>query len=80
MEEEIEKQLDCNAEKSNLTVAHVKSILKVCIYRYFVMPKCVEPCDRVEPSPLLLWPYIGILYQPWMVDGDDCRVIGRMNE
>jgi hypothetical protein len=34
MEEQIEKQLDSKAEKSNLTVAHVKSILKVCIYIY----------------------------------------------
>jgi hypothetical protein len=34
MEEEIEKQLDAKAAKSNLTVANVKNILKVCMYRY----------------------------------------------
>jgi hypothetical protein len=27
---------------------------------------------RVEPSPLLLRPFIDLLYQPWMIDGDDC--------
>jgi hypothetical protein len=26
----------------------------------------------VEQSPLLLWPFIGLLYQPWMLHGDDC--------
>jgi hypothetical protein len=35
---------------------------------------------RVEPSPLLLWPFIGLLYQPWMIDGDECGAItGRGN-
>jgi hypothetical protein len=34
VEEEIEKQLDAKAAKSNLTVANVKNILKVCTCRY----------------------------------------------
>jgi hypothetical protein len=34
----------------------------------------------VEPDPLLLRPFIGLLYQPWMIDGDDCGAIGGMNE
>ena len=34
VEEEIEKQLDAKAAKSNLTVANVKNILKVCTSRY----------------------------------------------
>jgi len=34
VEEEIEKQLDAKAAKSNLTVANVKNILKVCACRY----------------------------------------------
>jgi hypothetical protein len=34
----------------------------------------------VEPSPLLLRPFIGPLYQPWMTDGDDCGAIGEINE
>lgn len=46
MDEEIEKQLDSEAEKSNLTVAKVKSILKVCICRYLIMHNCIEPYDR----------------------------------
>lgn len=46
MDEEIKKQLDSNAEKSNLTVATVKSILKVGIYRYHIMHNHVEPYDR----------------------------------
>jgi hypothetical protein len=33
-----------------------------------------------EPSPLLLRPFIGELYHPWMIDGDDCGVISEMNE
>jgi hypothetical protein len=35
---------------------------------------------RVEPSPLLLQPLIGLLYQPRMIDGDDCVAISGMNE
>jgi len=34
VEEEIEKQLDAKAAKSNLTVANVKNILKVRTCRY----------------------------------------------
>jgi hypothetical protein len=34
----------------------------------------------VEPSPLLLRPFTGLLYQPWMTDGDDCGAISGMNE
>jgi hypothetical protein len=34
-----------------------------------------------EPNPLLLLrPFIGLLYQPWMIDGDDCGVVGAMND
>jgi hypothetical protein len=28
----------------------------------------------------LLWPFIGLLHQPWMIDGDDCGAISGMNE
>jgi hypothetical protein len=35
---------------------------------------------EVEPSPLLLRPFIGLLHQPWMVDADDYGAIGGMNE
>jgi hypothetical protein len=34
----------------------------------------------VEPSPLIPRPFIGLLYQPWMIDGDNCGAIGGMNE
>jgi hypothetical protein len=34
----------------------------------------------VEPSPLLLLPFTGLLYQPWMIDSDDCGAISGMNE
>jgi hypothetical protein len=30
---------------------------------------------EVEPSP-----YMGILYQPWVIDGDDCRATGELND
>jgi hypothetical protein len=33
----------------------------------------------VEPSPPLLRPFISLLYQPWMIDGDDCGTISGMN-
>jgi hypothetical protein len=33
----------------------------------------------VEPIPRLLRPFIGLLYQPWMMDGDDCETISGMN-
>jgi hypothetical protein len=36
--------------------------------------------DGVEPSPLLLRPVIGPLYQLWMIDDDDCGAISGMNE
>jgi hypothetical protein len=29
----------------------------------------------LEPSPLLLRPFIGLLYQLWFIDGDDCGAI-----
>jgi hypothetical protein len=35
---------------------------------------------EVEPSPLLLPPFIGLLYQPWMTDGEDCGAIGGVLE
>jgi hypothetical protein len=34
----------------------------------------------VEPSPLLLWQIIGLVCQPWMIDGDDCGAISGMNK
>jgi hypothetical protein len=34
----------------------------------------------VEPSPLLLRLFIGLLYQPCTIDGDDCEAISGMNE
>jgi type IV secretory pathway TrbF-like protein len=51
----------------------------------------VTPCSQLkstsnslyaylEPSPLLLWTSIGPLYQPWMIDRDDCGEISAMNE
>jgi hypothetical protein len=33
----------------------------------------------VEPSPLLLWPLVGLLYQPWMVYGDGFEATDGMN-
>jgi hypothetical protein len=37
-------------------------------------------CAAVEPSPLLLMPLSGLLYQPWMTNGNDCGAISGMNE
>jgi hypothetical protein len=34
----------------------------------------------VEASPLLLRPFVGLLYQHWMIDGDDSESISGMHE
>jgi hypothetical protein len=34
----------------------------------------------VESSPLLRQPIIDLLYQPWLMDSDDCGSISGMNE
>jgi hypothetical protein len=34
----------------------------------------------IESCPLLLHPFIGLLHQPWMIDGDDCGTVGGTNE
>jgi hypothetical protein len=34
----------------------------------------------VEPSPLLLRPFVELLYQLWMMDGDDFWAVNGMNE
>jgi hypothetical protein len=34
----------------------------------------------MEPSPLLLRPFIGLFYKPFMMGGDDRRTISEMNE
>jgi hypothetical protein len=33
----------------------------------------------VEPSPLVLRPLIGLLYQTWIID-DDCEAFGGMTD
>jgi hypothetical protein len=40
--------------------------------------KCIYGAG-VEPSPLVLRPFIGLLYQPWMIDGVDCGAVSGMN-
>jgi hypothetical protein len=34
----------------------------------------------VGSSPLLLGPFIGLLYPPWMIDCYECEAISGMNE
>jgi hypothetical protein len=34
----------------------------------------------VVPSPLLPRSFIDLLYQPWMIDDDDCGAISGMNK
>jgi hypothetical protein len=33
-----------------------------------------------KTSPLLLKPFVGLLYQHWMLDGDNCGAISGMNK
>jgi hypothetical protein len=42
----------------------------------------VQPATdaRCEETPLLLRPFIGLLYQTRMIDGDDCEAIRGINE
>jgi hypothetical protein len=46
---------------------------------YFIISLFIYEAG-VEPSPLLLRPFIALLYQPWMIDGDDCGAVSGMNE
>jgi hypothetical protein len=34
----------------------------------------------LESIPLLQLPFIGLLYEPWMIDGDDCGATSRRNK
>jgi hypothetical protein len=34
----------------------------------------------MEPGPLILQQFIGLSYQPWMIDGNDCGSVSGMNE
>jgi hypothetical protein len=34
----------------------------------------------MELNPLLLRQFIGLLYQPWMRDGDDCGALSGIND
>jgi hypothetical protein len=36
--------------------------------------------DGLEQSRPLLQPIVGLLYQPWIIDGGDCETISGMNE
>jgi hypothetical protein len=35
---------------------------------------------RLERSPLVLRPLVGLSYQSWVIDGDDCGAIAKMND
>jgi hypothetical protein len=61
------------SEHLSLNHTNLKTLLKT-IYFLFIYGAAVEP------SPLLLQPFIGLLYQPWLIDGDDCGAIGGVNE
>jgi hypothetical protein len=54
---------------SNLTRSYLRQLTIFYLYNWAV----------VEPGPLLLQPFIGLLHQPWVIDGDDCGAIGGMN-
>jgi hypothetical protein len=34
----------------------------------------------MEGNPLLLRPFVGLLYDPWLIVGDDTSAISGMNE
>jgi hypothetical protein len=54
---------------------------KIISYYYFLISFFIFICGAVaDPSPLLQQPFIGLLYQPWIIDGDDCGAISVMNE
>jgi hypothetical protein len=55
----------------------------VCLFCFFVFFFFAFFCccwAGVEPSQLLLRPLLGLLYQPYIIDGDDCGAVTEMNE
>jgi hypothetical protein len=54
-----------------------KSIAEGTVSKFFLL---LVYGAGVEPSPLLLWSFIGLLYQPLMIDGDDFGVNSGKNE
>jgi hypothetical protein len=57
------------------------SILNLRPSRYCCKRFLFQICGAgVEPSSLLLRQFIDLLYQPWMIDSDDCGSVRGMNE
>jgi hypothetical protein len=52
---------------------------RVFLYYYLFIYLFIY-CAGVEPSQLLLRPLIVLMYQPWIIDDDDCGEIGGMND
>jgi hypothetical protein len=61
--------------------------------KHDVTPCCADPAAPtgdvtslqirladVEQCPLVLRPFIGRLYRPWMTDDGDCETVGGMND
>jgi hypothetical protein len=49
------------------------------LYSRYIMVVIYLSVWSASKSNIILT-YIGLLYQPWMIDGDDCRAVNGMNE
>jgi hypothetical protein len=68
--------LICKKEFTLWFVSCYANISKVVLISHF---SCIYWAG-VEPSPLLLLPFIVLLWQHWMIDGGDCGAVsGRGN-
>jgi hypothetical protein len=64
------------------SILHYISNVLSCVKSYLLGPIIFLYLPMgavVEPSPLFLRPFIALLYQPWMIDSDDCGAIDGMN-
>jgi hypothetical protein len=52
------------------------------IHRKILIPDniCFNYEVRVESIPPLLRQFIGLMYQPWRIHGDDCEALSGMSE
>jgi hypothetical protein len=54
--------------------------IMICILQFYQRLPLYICGVGVEPGPLLQRPFIGLLYQPCLIDADDCEAINGINE
>jgi hypothetical protein len=46
----------------------------------FIVTSVIYLWAGAETIPLLLWPFIGLLFPSLLIDGDDCGAVSGINE